>query len=99
MKFDREVPEEHTPVERTTLRALGLDSFHFEVDESSREGIAPYNQLGNGFWPVMPPPERNEEEQQLHQKAGAAEKERLQQEMEATAVSAQGSAGSGRAKI
>ena len=78
MKFDREGGSgAQTIVERTTLRALGVSSFHFPVDESTREGIAPYNQLGNGMWPVMPPPERNEEEQELHQKVGEVEKVRL----------------------
>ena len=83
MKFDREGGlEAHTVVERTTLRALGVDSFHFPVDESTREGIAPYNNLGNGLWPVMPPPERNDEEQALHHKAGDAEKTRLVAKLE-----------------
>lgn len=92
MKFDREGGlAAQTIVERTTLRALGVDSFHFPVDESSREGIAPYNKLGNGLWPVMPPPERNEEEKALHQKAGDAEKARLMTEMEQeSAVTTQG---------
>jgi hypothetical protein len=92
MKFNREGGlAAQTIVERTTLRALGVESFHFPVDESSREGIAPYNKLGNGLWPVMPPPERNEEEQALHKKAGDAEKTRLmvKTEQEST-VAAQG---------
>ena len=78
--FAGENPAEHSIVERTTLRALGVESFHFPVDESSRCGIAPYDELGNGMWPVMPPPERSEAEQDLHQKAGEAEKARLEQE-------------------
>ncbi len=92
MKFDREGGlMEQTIVERTTLRALGVDSFHFPVDESSREGIAPYNELGNGLWPVMPPPERNQEEQALHQRAGEAEKAQLMVMLEQESqVAAQG---------
>lgn len=83
MKFDREGGlEAQTIVERTTLRALGVDSFHFPVDESSREGIAPYKELGNGLWTIMPPPERNDEEQELHHKAGEMEKMRLMAKIE-----------------
>ena len=38
-----ENPAEHSIVERTTLRALGVESFHFPVDESTRAGIAPFD--------------------------------------------------------
>ena len=43
--------------------------------------------LGNGSWPIMPPPERNEEEQAMHARAVEAEAEALEQQQTVPAQS------------
>ena len=73
-----------SPVELVTARAVQGDleggpgagvqlPFSFEPDEKAR---APAG-LGNGAWPVMPPPERGPQEEALHAAAGLADKARL----------------------
>lgn len=95
MRFDRANPDDHSLVERKTLRALGVESFHFPVDEATRTGIAPYDRLGNGALPIMPPPERTEEEQEMHRLAAEADKASITSlvpELECQEIAAQASA-------
>jgi ribosomal protein S18 acetylase RimI-like enzyme len=76
-----------SPVELVTVRALhrqGTASegptapvqrpFSFKPDEKAR---AP-DGLGNGAWPVMPPPERGPDDEALHAAAGLADRAHLE---------------------
>ena len=78
MRFQRsgKPGDTYSLVELATLRALGQDSgFSFAPQECWR---APEG-LGNGLWPLTPPPERTEKEARLHQLAAAQDVEQLVQ--------------------